>query len=111
MDAFEYNGTEEGVPNQPLRVEFPRSNRMPPHWRSMEGGERLTEPNLSQPRPMRARWPHAAQWNRDATEYDKDGYIVGVRIQNWPDETFMAPPWCGGAWRDMVHLPRSNVSV
>jgi hypothetical protein len=60
MDAFEYNGTEEGVPNQPLRAEFPRSTRMPPHGHSVEGGERWAESHLSQPRPVRVRWPQAA---------------------------------------------------
>lgn len=49
MDAFEYNGTEEGVPNQPLRAKFPSSNRLPPHWvvwREQKDWLSQTYPNL-----------------------------------------------------------------
>ena len=60
---------------------------------------------------MRTRWPHAAQWSQGAAEYDEDGYIVGAGTSNWPEETYMAPSWRGGAWRDRAHLPRSSVPV
>ena len=68
-------------------------------------------PHLSQPRPVRTRWPHAAQWSQDAAEYDEDGYIVGAGTSNWHEENYMAPLWRGGAWRDRAHLPRSGVPV
>ena len=105
------SGPEEGEPSQPLRAEFPRTNRLLPHGRNQEGGERWEEQHISQPRPARARWPHATHWNEDAAEYDEDGYIVSARRPNWPEDTHMAPPWRGGVWRDRAHLPRSSVPV
>ena len=68
-------------------------------------------PHISQPRTVRARWPHAAQWSQDAAEYEDDGYIVGAGTSNWPEETYIAPPWRGGAWRDRAHMPRSSMPV
>ena len=70
-----------------------RNNKMSPHGRSMERKERWAKSHLSQPHPVRTRWPHATQCSNDAAEYDEDGYIGGARTQNWPDDTFMAPPW------------------
>ena len=110
--------TDEGVPKQSMREEFPRKIRGPPHRRGVEGGERWAEQHIPQPHSLHGRWPPATQWSQDGPEYDEDGYIVGTRTQNWQDGSIIAPHWQddgipynsrrGGPWRERMPVPRQN---